>query len=342
MARCRWFVAMALLAFHPLSIRSAPIDQHFGKSCTAAECHPTAEANRFTIDHVPFFEEWCDRCHTDHTSGEPGLLRETKSALCLPCHIDVEAGPVSVAHPPGNEACTDCHDPHRSSIRHLLRSEQQLLACSQCHEEDLERAARRPFTHDYFDPETECGSCHYAHQKAEQSFLRENVGETCLTCHDLPIMAEGTHLEDVGKTIREMPFVHSPAADLECAVCHTPHGANQPALLRLNYPAGSYDTYRRENYSLCWKCHDASLVEGGATAFRNGTRNLHQVHVMELKRGRACHLCHTPHAARRPHLISETITFGSWTGEFDFEATSDGGTCNTPCHRPKEYKRANR
>jgi hypothetical protein len=72
----------------------------------------------------------------------------------------------------------------------------------------------------------------------------------------------------------------------------------QSSLLSDNYPSGAYEKYQRENYGLCWKCHDSALVEASqtttATKFRNGDVNLHQVHVQKFKRGRACHLCHTP------------------------------------------------
>lgn len=336
-------VMFAAFAIAALDVDAAPVDSKYDRNCTTAECHPVPEPDRASISHPPYLEEWCDRCHTDHSSSEPGLLKAKQPDLCRQCHTSIETVSGTLQHPPGGKNCTECHNPHRSAVRHLLRDENLRLECSKCHEEDLREAGERPFHHKFFNPQTECGSCHHAHQNGKNSYLRANVGETCLTCHDMPIKVEGRNLENVGREIREAKHVHPPLREMACPACHTPHGSEQPSLLRSDYPAGSYQRYDRANYGLCWQCHDSGLVESSptvtATKFRDGDLNLHQVHVAKMKKGRACHLCHTAHAAEQPHLIRDSITFAYWIGELKYEAAADGGTCVTACHREKEYHR---
>jgi predicted CXXCH cytochrome family protein len=343
-------VAAALLASLALLLAStnpanaAPFDELHGKTCTSAGCHPQDLGTPGVISHPSFLEGWCDRCHTDHTQSTPMLLKADPAELCLQCHEKTETHERAVQHPPGGQTCVDCHSPHQGSVRHLLRDEDMLLDCSRCHAEDLAEAQAKPFRHRFFNPVSECGSCHYAHQGSEGGYLRENLGETCLTCHEMSIRVEGRNLESVGQVIQKATNVHQPLKDFACHACHTPHGSLQPSLLRDDYPAGNYASYQRENYQLCWNCHDAGLVESAETradtGFRDGSRNLHSLHVMQSKRGRACHICHSAHASERSHLLRETIRFESWDGDFLFDELPEGGRCTTACHRPMEYDRS--
>ena len=332
------------LAPSPFS-SAAPVDTYHGQSCTTSDCHPARHDQPGLISHPAYLEEWCDRCHTDHSSSEEMLLRATPGELCLQCHTETETHEHTVLHPPEAGSCVDCHDPHQSTIRHMLRSEEVLRQCAECHEEDLQRAARLPYHHRFFDARAECGSCHHAHRPGEDgAYLRAGVGQTCLTCHDMTILSDGRPLENVGLALRRASFVHEPLREKACDACHTPHGSVQPSLLREGYPAGSYEQYDRERYSLCWTCHDSALVEtprsAQATGFRDGTRNLHNLHVLSADRGRACHLCHTAHVSERPFLLRETIQFRQWASDFQFEVLPNGGTCTTACHRTETYSRS--
>jgi predicted CXXCH cytochrome family protein len=337
-------LALALVWLGGGAAKAGPIDSLYDKSCTSSGCHDTGHSDPGIIRHPSFLEKWCDHCHTDHQSQEPMFLISQPPGLCLTCHTDIEAVGHNMAHPPGSSSCIECHTPHLSPIRHLLRDEEVKRGCNQCHEGDLKREAEKPYRHRHFDPNNECSSCHYAHTGSEESFLRANLGETCLTCHDMALRSRGRSLENVGFQIKHAAHVHEPLREDMCHACHTPHGALQPSLLKDNYPVGDYSKYQRENYNLCWTCHDADMVEmpetREATGFRDGSTNLHSIHVQKVGRGRACHLCHTAHASERPHLLRTTILFRNWESDFDFEMSSDGGNCTTACHRPKEYRRS--
>ena len=338
--------AIVLLWFGtPNAAPTAPLDTYYEQTCTTSECHPARHDEPGLISHPSFLEEWCDRCHTDHSSDAEMLLRAKPAELCLQCHTETETHEHTVLHPPDAGSCIECHDPHQSTVRHMLRSEDVLRQCGECHEDDLQRAADQPYHHRFFDARAECGSCHHAHRSGEEGvFLREGLGETCLTCHDMSIRSGGRQLENVGLGLQRAAFVHEPLHDRACHACHTPHGSIQPSQLREGYPAGSYEGYSRERYALCWTCHDPALAEtprgAQSTRFRDGTRNLHHLHVVSAERGRACHLCHTAHVSERPYLLRETIQFRQWESDFHFEATPDGGTCSTACHRPETYSRS--
>jgi len=175
-----------------------------------------------------------------------------------------------------------------------------------------------------------------------RKYVRENVAESCMTCHDLTIMVGSRRIDNIQQQLHEAPFIHEVMKGESCPICHTPHGSEQSSLLQEGYPAGSYQSYNSENYRLCWQCHDPALVEkvrNDVTEFRNGDVNLHRLHVVQLRRGRACHLCHEPHTSNKPHLIRERILFGEWDTVLGYEPLPEGGRCQSPCHRVMEYRR---
>lgn len=324
----------------------ADFDSKHQQTCISVGCH-SVDLVGTGVRHLPYLEGRCMACHTDHASSSPGLLKEGGDRLCLTCHTEItlEAETSRMAHPKTEDSCVSCHDPHESRILHLLKNEELLLGCASCHSDFLQQSHDQPFRHDFFDPEKQCGACHYAHSRGEKKHLREDVSESCLTCHSLGIQIEGRRLENVGRQMREATYVHEAMKGGEsCPTCHTPHGSVQASLLLAGYPAGSYSSYSHDNYNLCWQCHDPGLVENsqprGVTQFRVGDEtNLHRVHVLELRRGRACHVCHTGHSGEVPHLLRTEITFQQWNAPLRFESLPDGGRCETPCHRPMEYRR---
>ena len=319
-------------------------DRKYQKSCDDVQCHPKTNPSGGPY-HVPYLLGKCLACHEDHTSSAKGLLKPGGDKVCLSCHARTIADPSTgkVLHPTVNKGCVECHFPHVSRVRNLLRSEQELARCAECHADFLQKAAQRTFKHKFFDPKSQCGFCHYAHQRSDKKYLRENVSESCLTCHDLAISVDKRKLESVGERLRSAKVVHGAMRAEGCPACHTPHGSDQSSLLNPGYPAGNYATYQTEQYALCWKCHKSKLAESinaiGATNFRQGNTNLHRLHLSQLGQGRACHLCHAPHASDQPHLIRESLTFRNWQAPLRYQSTANGGSCTTACHKDKQYSK---
>jgi len=95
-----------------------------------------------------------------------------------------------------------------------------------------------------------------------------------------------------------------------------------------------------ESYTLCWKCHDKYIVvmpkTTSTTSFRDGSRNLHYVHVRG-EEGYLCTACHRPHAAGTGKLLERAM---DWTEDIvGFEEKSDGGACTPGCHEARGYSR---
>jgi len=77
----------------------------------------------------------------------------------------------------------------------------------------------------------------------------------------------------------------------------------------------------------------------GLTGFRNGTRNLHFVHVNKADRGRNCRACHESHASAQPLHVRDTTPYGNWNMPINFKRTETGGSCASGCHKPYAYDR---
>ena len=167
----------------------------------------------------------------------------------------------------------------------------------------------------------------------------------CFSCHNKKIKtADNRVISNIEKLVRSSAYIHVPVAENECAVCHLPHESEYHALLSAEYPQTTYLPFVSENYELCWQCHDSAMLESKSaaddTAFRNGDRNLHSLHVNKDK-GRTCRMCHNPHAASQPMLINPFVPFGKWRMPVQYMQTSTGGRCAPGCHREFRYDREN-
>jgi predicted CXXCH cytochrome family protein len=189
-----------------------------------------------------------------------------------------------------------------------------------------------------------CASCHDAHASTTKGLLtRASAGEVCLACHDKEIQARDRNIDNIAARLNTNPHHHGPLSSGDCAACHNAHGSKWPALASQAYPGDFYVAFRSETYQLCFECHEATAFASAetedATGFRNGTQNLHYVHVNKSFKGRACHACHDPHASKNDKHIAEGVRFGKWTIPINFRPSPTGGSCGSGCHRPYGYDR---
>lgn len=292
-------------------------------------CHSGKAEKKFV--HLPVKEGDCPSCHKPSGQKHPKFRKEAflltdngKAGLCAECHERKDTKK-NVHSPVAAGDCLDCHDPHQSGNKFQLKEEGAAL-CYICHEKSK---LDRPFPHQPV-AEGKCLNCHDPHQSDHKYMLKAGGADLCMNCHN--------KAEFAGK------YVHKPVADGDCTACHAAHGTSQHHLLKGAVPAEMYQSFDKSNFALCFGCHSNTITDSlrtdSETNFRNGMINLHYLHVNKASKGRSCKVCHDPHAAGQPHLISTRIPgFGRWRIPIRYTRTRVGGTCVVGCHKPKSYDR---
>jgi len=129
----------------------------------------------------------------------------------------------------------------------------------------------------------------------------------------------------------------------DCTACHRPHGSANFRLLVAAYPPTFYSPYDRENYALCFRCHNERVFSEPETTtltgFRKGSKNLHFVHVNKPDKGRTCRACHEVHASQQANHVREGVPFGpkGWILKLNYTRTPTGGSCAKTCHATRSY-----
>lgn len=313
----------------------------YSGDCTDSGCH--GDLTRRPVVHGPVDAEACDACHTEADSKEHKFkLTIEEGELCTQCHEEFSG---KVVHSPVAEGeCIVCHDPHGSKARALLRAPTLPVLCGDCHDDIVEAIDDAETKHGATSAERSCGNCHDAHASDHAHMLVATVRDVCLSCHDKPMETPTGTLADMKLLLEKNPAQHGPVADGDCTACHTDvHGGARFRLLGAAYPRSFYAPYDEAEYELCFDCHDeeafAEARTDDLTAFRNGDRNLHFLHVARQTKGRTCRACHEVHASRNPHHLADSVPFGRWKLPIGFAPTASGGSCQPGCHRPYRYDR---
>lgn len=219
----------------------------------------------------------CESCHgpgkahledaTDKTKiiSFTGKSSKVISETCLGCHAGKESHNNfrRGEHWRNDVGCTECHTPHGPShgdsaassitliadvtkqnpnvatVAMLKKSEPQL--CITCHSE-VKSQFSKPNHHKVLEGTMKCSDCHNAHGgfEAKQTKLAVGADAACIKCH----------------ADKQGPFAfeHAPLKTEGCSACHTPHGSNNPKMLR-----------RASIRQLCMECHTTlSNAEPGA------------------------------------------------------------------------------
>lgn len=309
------------------------------------DCHGLAKAQ---FAHGPVAVGECMVCHEPHQSDRPGLLKAPGAALCNGCHSDTAESIAGRKHPhkPAVQDCAACHAPHGADNQLLLRKPPTEL-CLGCHADIQKMVTEMPVVHGAVTELSRCANCHEPHA-ADQPFLLEDSPMTlCLACHDKQIIVdEKTTIMNIGEVIAQAQFPHGPIREDDCIACHQAHASVNFRLLTKVFPQEFYKGFDVKNYALCFSCHQQTLVldqeTTTLTGFRDGSRNLHYVHVNKEVKGRTCRACHEIHASNRPKHIRDGVPFGKsgWILPINFEKTDGGGRCSPGCHKPMGYERS--
>ncbi len=315
------------------------------QSCSSAGCHQELMAPKFIH---PAAEDDCTNCHESESDKHPSesrndfSLADESPELCFTCHDDKEPDDTQVSiHPPFEEDCLNCHNPHATDNKVVLEDPVPDL-CFTCHDDPAEIENVKT-VHGAIFVDDKCINCHSPHSSVNKILLVKDDPALCLSCHNKEIKYEDKVIPDIASKIKDEDFAHPPAVDDGCLTCHHPHSSVNNFLLDDTFPAGHYADGFDGNYNLCFSCHDDSMIllenTDDATEFRNGNVNLHYVHVNKEK-SRSCTNCHDVHGSPgNPHLIANEIKFGSWTMKLNYVADDNGGSCLPGCHEQKTYKR---
>ncbi len=313
-------------------------------------CHPE---DAVSVSHQPREAGDCLSCHRSHSSRNEHLLLRPETELCTACHREFrgflpeniqEAGLVGKTHPVLlTDGCLACHQAHGSEHASMLQNDLH-DTCQRCHADLHSGMEDAEVVHAPFGEKHACVKCHTPHASVYDGLLTSSPGEVCFSCHAEAVeTVSGRVLQNVQQQIAEARVVHHPVEEGDCTACHIAHFSQQRSLLRLKYPHKIYREFSGGSYDLCFQCHDSNMVEKngvGFTGFRNGEQNLHFVHV-NAEKGRACDICHDPHASDGFRLVRESYPFGPsrWPLPLGFSATADGGSCTSACHEELSYKR---
>ncbi len=320
--------------------------ERYSDACTS--CHADI-AGKGQHAHTPAAMGACGACHRPHSSPLPALLNADGRDLCLKCHVrtglEIESGPV--VHAPALGDCRVCHASHSSDHAGVLVDTTTRL-CTECHQDVAHTLATATTQHAAVTTNRACTNCHSPHASRYASLLKDTPTSLCFECHNQPIrMPDGSVLANMKKVIETGKSLHGAITQRGCVECHAIHGGDHRRLLVNEFPSELYYPFSESSYALCFSCHDRQLVltssTTSATGFRNGSLNLHFVHVNRDKKGRSCRVCHDSHASSRDSHIRDEVAFGAggWKMPIKYESLPTGGKCGGACHAPMEYNRSN-
>jgi predicted CXXCH cytochrome family protein len=224
------------------------------QTALCGQCHESAAAMASVRGpHGPAAGGRCSACHAPHGSADKGLLRAAPNTMCAECHGPIGAPPPHPHPPVAVRECTSCHAPHGGPGRHALAKAMPEL-CLECHDTVRVQAAQPGSVH---QPVAEggCPTCHAAHGSQLAGLLVKDfpAGRTyhpfsvlayglCFGCHDANMLYEGgahTGFQEQGRNLHRLHVVDD-RKGRTCRVCHDPHAADQPHLLRTGLPFGTW------------------------------------------------------------------------------------------------------
>jgi predicted CXXCH cytochrome family protein len=309
------------------------------------KCHKDDKTTEREV-HGPIALGECTACHDPHQGERKFRLVRQGPQLCYKCHVEKEAAfsPKRFGHVPTRLDCSNCHDPHTSPNAFRIQRPIPEL-CFGCHPDKRVQVQTVRTDHAAVRIERQCLNCHDPHFADFPKQLQAPPKVLCLRCHDKEVQAtDGTRLTNMQALLDEFKDWHGPIRQQDCAACHDPHGTDNFRILRQPYPQEFYAPFKPEQYSLCFGCHEPTLVLEASTTtltnFRNGRKNLHFVHVNQKEKGRTCRACHEVHASHRPKHIREAVPFGGWQVKTNYVKFQTGGKCAPACHVPRGYARA--
>ncbi|AFL75355.1 DmsE family decaheme c-type cytochrome [Thiocystis violascens] len=174
----------------------------------------------------------CSDCHSPmvKNSVSGALVRSSISETCYTCHQKERADFHKRSHmplPEGKMTCVDCHNPHGSPTRPLLKGDTVNEVCYTCHAEK-----RGPFLWEHAPVRENCANCHVPHGSNNEKLLVTPRPFLCQQCHDASVGHPGTMYNN-SQTAQSQLLGGIQSARVigrGCQNCHTQiHGSNHPS-----------------------------------------------------------------------------------------------------------------
>jgi DmsE family decaheme c-type cytochrome len=154
-------------------------------SSICLNCHTEGDTMEWNHSTHAAYGLGCSDCHIVHGKNDnQAMLIKPQDELCFSCHQDVRAKMYMPNHHPvkeGKMSCNDCHNPHGSQTRPMLRTdERKNELCLTCH---MEQSG--PFAFEHAPVMEDCTICHSPHGTVSDNLLKQNEPFLCLQCHEL-------------------------------------------------------------------------------------------------------------------------------------------------------------
>ncbi|MDO8264345.1 MAG: DmsE family decaheme c-type cytochrome [Gallionella sp.] len=174
----------------------------------------------------------CSDCHNPMSRfSANGLLKKPSiTETCQSCHKQQEAEFKRRSHmpvPEGKMTCTDCHNPHGSATKTLLKADSVNQLCYTCHAEK-----RGPFLWEHAPVREKCTNCHAQHGSNHDKLLVSARPYLCSQCHSPAVGHPGTFYNASGTAANAQigGAAGQRVIGRSCQNCHSMiHGSNHPA-----------------------------------------------------------------------------------------------------------------
>ena len=209
-----------------------------------SKCHTGGELADWRGSEHPLNNISCTKCHIIHKGKDKlayrdklgyrhkhvkdASLKKPEPELCYTCHKDIMASVNYPNHHPikeGKMVCSDCHNPHGSEVKPLLRTdERQNELCFKCHMDK-----EGPFAFEHAPVVEKCTICHDPHGTVADNLLKQNEPFLCLQCHEMHFHSSVKDL-NVPEDYQEAHAVQK-LMTTRCTQCHPAiHGSDLPSL----------------------------------------------------------------------------------------------------------------
>jgi DmsE family decaheme c-type cytochrome len=174
----------------------------------------------------------CSDCHNPMVKGSltGALKNQTIDETCYSCHPKQRSEFLKRSHMPlseGKMSCADCHNPHGSRTRPMLKADSLNETCYACHAEK-----RGPFLWEHAPVRENCANCHSPHGSNHDKLLVTARPLLCQQCHN-PLFHPTTFYnasQTAGSALLPGGAQSARVIGRSCQNCHTQvHGSNNPS-----------------------------------------------------------------------------------------------------------------